>query len=126
MTKTEATWADRVRDWKESGKSAEDFATGQPFKGSTLRWWGTELRRRREARASMGGRGGRASGALKSIPMARVVRRRRYVDDASAEAQTSASASAMVVEVSGARITLTQGFDADLFSEVVRALGRGR
>jgi hypothetical protein len=118
MTKTEAKWADRVRDWKESGKSAEEFATGQPFKGSTLRWWGTELRRRGEAGVGSASR----TAALKSIPMARVVRRKRPADDAA----TKPTGSAMVVEVCGARITLTQGFDPELFSKVVRALERGR
>jgi hypothetical protein len=32
----------------------------------------------------------------------------------------------MVVEVSGARISVERGFDAELLSEVVRALGRAR
>jgi|GEM_PF-7072479 len=31
MTTTDAKWAERIRQWKESGKTAEEFATGQPF-----------------------------------------------------------------------------------------------
>jgi hypothetical protein len=36
MTKTDAKWLERIRHWKESGRTAEEFAVGQPFKASTL------------------------------------------------------------------------------------------
>ena len=111
MTGTEAKWAERVREWRESGKRAEEFAAGQPFAASTLRWWGTELRRRVEGG---GGRGGE-----ESIPMARVVRRVR-------PRVPESGPGGVVVEVSGARITVARGFDAELFSEVVRALAGAR
>jgi hypothetical protein len=45
MTKTDAKWLERIRQWKESGKTAEEFAVGQPFKASTLKWRAAELRR---------------------------------------------------------------------------------
>ena len=51
--------------------------------------------------------------------MARVVRRVRP------RAPESGPGS-VVVEVSGARITVGRGFDAELFSEVVRALAGAR
>jgi len=38
MTKTDEKWLERVRQWKESGQTAEAFAVGQPFKASTLKW----------------------------------------------------------------------------------------
>ena len=106
MSKTEAKWAERVRQWRDSGKGVKEFAEGQPYKASTLRWWGTELRRREEGAA------GRSR-----IPMARVVRRTR--------SPVSAAAS-MVVEIAGARIAVERGFDADLLSELVRALAGAR
>jgi len=45
MTATDAKWTERIRQWKESGKTAEEFAVGQPFKPSTLKWRASELRR---------------------------------------------------------------------------------
>jgi len=44
MSETETKWKDRVREWKASGKKAEDFAAGRGFKGSTLRFWASRLR----------------------------------------------------------------------------------
>ena len=30
------TWVERIRSWKSSGKSAEEFAAGQPYKPKTV------------------------------------------------------------------------------------------
>ena len=117
MTGTEAKWAERVREWRESGKRAEEFAAGQPFAASTLRWWGTEIRQRVEGAG--GRRRERGRGGEESIPMARVVRRVR-------PRVPEPRPGSVVVEVSGARITVARGFDAELFSEVVRALAGAR
>jgi hypothetical protein len=46
MTETEAKWAERVGQWKSSGRSADDYAKGQGFEGSTLRLWSSRLGRR--------------------------------------------------------------------------------
>lgn len=112
MTTTETKWAERIREWQESGKRAEDFASGQPFKASTLKWWSTELRKR-----SGQGVRPRKPRETSSIRMARVVRRGR---------PPAAGAGGVVVEVSGARIAVERGFDAELLSEVVRVLGGAR
>ena len=124
MTKTEEKWAERVREWKDSGKLAEAFTKGQPYKASTLRWWAAELRRRGE-------RGGLQAAAPRnpsvvSIPMARVLRRRRLGAADGVAGAVGAVAKAVVVEVAGARIPLSPGFDPELLSDVVRALAGAR
>jgi hypothetical protein len=45
-----ATWIERIRSWKSSGKSAEEFAAGQPYKPKTLTWWANELKQEVRAR----------------------------------------------------------------------------
>jgi hypothetical protein len=112
MTETEAKWADRVRQWKASRKTREEFSMGQPFKSSTLGWWATELRRR----AALDRRGSAGERSSDTIRMAQVVR----------VGTRRPSSSGLVLEVSGARIAIERGFDADLLSEVVRAIGGAR
>ncbi len=114
MTKTDAKWLERVRQWKEGGQTAEEFAVGQPFKASTLKWRAAELRRAAEG----GGRYGKGHAVKGSIRLARVVTRAR--DSAPKQG------GAVVVEVAGGRISLSRGFDADLLCDVVRALGAVR
>jgi hypothetical protein len=108
MTKADEQWVDRVQHWKEGGKSAEEFAAGQPYKASTLKWKARELRRR----AEQADQGQTTAG---SVRMARVVPTRSAGD--------GRVFGGLVVEVSGARISLSRGFDALLLSDVVRALG---
>jgi hypothetical protein len=114
MTKTEEKWTERIRQWQESGKTAEEFTQGHPYKAPTLKWRAAELRRQAEG----GARYGKLSASTKSIRMARVVTR------GGAAADVTASGG-LVVEVSGARISLSRGFDAELFADVVRALASG-
>ena len=39
MTKeTEAKWVERIREWRASGLSAEEFAASRGYKASTLCW----------------------------------------------------------------------------------------
>jgi len=114
MTKTDAKWLERVRQWKESGQTAEEFAIGQLFKASTLKWRAAELRRAAEG----GGRYGKGHAVGGSIHLARVVPR--------SGTSAAGQGSGVVVEVSGARISLSRGFDTELFSAVVRALGAVR
>ncbi len=114
MTKTDEKWLERVRQWKESGQTAEAFAVGQPFKASTLKWRAAELRRAAEG----GVRYGKGHAVKGSIRLARVVTRAR--DSAPKQG------GGVVVEVSGARISLSRGFDAELLTDVVRALGAVR
>lgn len=112
MTKTDAKWLERIRQWKESGKTAEEFAVGQPFKASTLKWRAAELRRT----ADGGRRYGKGAAVDSPIRLARVVPAPRSRDKA------AAPSSGVAIEVSGARIALSRGFDAALLVEVVRAL----
>jgi hypothetical protein len=109
MTTTDEKWVERIRQWKESGKTAEDFAAGQPYKASTLKWRAAGLRRSAEG-GERRREGQELSGAIR---LARVVGGERR-------------GSALVVEVSGTRIALSRGFDAVLLAEVVRALGSSR
>jgi len=39
-------WAKRVAAWRASGQSADEYAAGRGFAGSTLRWWSSHLGRR--------------------------------------------------------------------------------
>ena len=114
MTETDEKWLERIRLWKESGQTAEAFAVGQPFKASTLKWRAAELRRAAEG-GSRYGKGHAGNGAIR---LARVVPRSRD--------STPGQGSGVVVEVAGARISLSRGFDAELLTDVVRALGAVR
>jgi hypothetical protein len=114
MTKTDEKWLERIRLWKASGETAEAFAVGQPFKASTLKWRAAELRRAAEG----GERYGKDHAVKGSIRLARVVSRARH--------GAPTQGGGVVVEVSGARISLSRGFDAELLTDVVRALGAAR
>lgn len=103
MTETEAKWSERVREWRACGMSAEEFAEGRGFKGSTLRFWASSLRKlESEPRA----------GAHAHVRLLRVVRK------VSAE-------SSIEVAIGGTRIVVRPGFDAGLLKQVVEALGGG-
>ena len=114
MTETDKKWLERIRLWKASGQTAEAFAVGQPFKASTLKWRAAGLRRAAEG----GERYGKGQEVNGSIRLARVVSRARD--------RAPAQGGGVVVEISGARISLSRGFDAELLTEVVRALGAAR
>ncbi len=112
---TEAIWAERVEEWRKSGKSAPEFAADKPYAGSTLQWAASRLKRglrgARKQRVSAGG-----ASVTHQVPMAKVVRRSRR-DTPIAD---------VVIEIAGARIAVRQGFDVALLGEVVRALREGR
>lgn len=115
MTKTDEKWLERIGQWRASGKTAEEFTVGQPYKASTLKWRAAELQRRSEGGKPYGKVGGAEPD---SVRFARVVTRGR--------ATAPHSVGGLVVEVSGARIVLSRGFDAELLTDVVRALGAVR
>lgn len=115
---TEAVWAERIEAWKKSGKSADEFAAGQPFKGSTLIWRASQMRqrsratsttepRRRQARRP---RARAATAATPVIAMAEVVRRSSSPD----------SAARLVIEVAGARTTVGGHGDLALVRDILR------
>ena len=116
MTETQRKWAERVAEWKASGRTLREFAEGKPYEAKTLCWWGSELRRRGllEGAAAKGRRGrGRDEGAP-AVAMARVVARRNV----SAAPRTVGVA----VEVGGARVVVEPGFDVEVLGDVIRAL----
>ena len=99
MNTTKSKWEERVRAWRESGQTAAHFATGKPFKPSTLTWWASQLPKLVPPKP----------GPPKLV-MARVIR-----------VPTPSSAS-MTVSVGRARIDVSRGFDAELLREVVACL----
>jgi hypothetical protein len=117
---TTAVWAERIEEWKRSGKSAPEFAADKPYASSTMIWAASRLRRagskgqkrRVAAKRAPAGRGTVAG----EIAMAKVVRR-------SGRRSTAAD---LVVEVAGARISVRHGFDTTLLRDVVQALREGR
>ena len=101
MTDTETKWSERVGEWRASGKTAEEFAEGRGFKGSTLRYWASTLR-------TAEGAPGRTR-----KPRVRLVR---------VVARPSAAEASLEVAVGAARVTVRPGFDAALLRQVVDAL----
>jgi hypothetical protein len=106
MTGTEEKWSARIAAWKASGKSIREFAEGEGFAISTFRWWSSRLKVMKRKAASP-----------PRVAMARVLRTASPRLDARA---------CVFVEVSGARIAVERGFDADLLRDVVSALGGAR
>lgn len=130
MTKhTRAKWAERIREWRASGLSAEEFAAGQDYEPASLRWAASQLQPERQPGASTASRSGpkaprrRRSAETSPAPPSEAprflpVRLRRRPEPALAE---------MIVEVGGARIRVSSGVDVALLGDVVRALqGVGR
>jgi hypothetical protein len=118
---TEAKWLERVREWRESGLSADDFAKSKGYKASTLSWAASLLR---QAGAALGPTMA-SSGQTRSRP--RPGRRRASPSEPPRflplRTRAGGTAAEMVIEVGGARIRVLRGFDVSLLSEVVRALG---
>jgi hypothetical protein len=107
MTETETKWWGRIRDWRASGKTAEEYAAGREFKGSTLRYWASVLRRVPSGDTV-------AAGPQARVRMARVVSR-----PMSPEATIE-------VAIGPARVVVRAGFDRDLLCRVVQVLGGDR
>ena len=98
--KTRATeWAERVRAWRESGKTSREFAEAKGYSDKLLRWWGSELARRERAKPS--------------VKLARLVR-------------VAVPRAPLTVAVGTARIEVRAGFDRALLRDVVDALGGAR
>ena len=99
-------WAERVRAWKASGLSADEFAAGKEFTGRMLRWWAGEFLRRTKAKAKAGA----------PIAMARVVAPGEVIADA------PASSASLAVVVGRYHVAVSRGFDEGLLRDVLRAL----
>jgi hypothetical protein len=122
MTKeTEAKWVERIREWRASGLSAEDFAPSKGCKASTLRWASSLLRRAAKSPVPS------MPSSAESHSGARPERRTRSSGEAPrflpVRTRPRTEAVEMVVEIGAARIRVLRGFDVTLLSEVVRALG---
>lgn len=111
MTATQAKWAERVREWRGSGKSAEEFAAGREFEGSTLRYWASRLKSDAERAPSS------------PPPIARVVRRRSRKPSVEAALAPVMVVDQLDVVLGSARIVVRRGFDPELLRQVVAALG---
>jgi hypothetical protein len=105
MTETETKWAARVEQWRASGKSAPEFAQGQGFESSTLRYWASRLKHLPQSLA-------------KPVPRVRMLRVRR--------APRQMVAEPMIVAIGAARVEVRSGFDRALLREVVEALATER
>lgn len=101
MTKTEAKWAERVRRWRASGKTAEEFARPEDFRPSTLRYYASRLK---DAAV--------ATNQANGVQMVRVKR-----------SLTATSGAPVLVVVGDARIEVRAGFDEAVLRQVVIALG---
>jgi hypothetical protein len=114
MTKqTEQTWRERIREWRASGQTADEFARDKGYQGSTLRWWSARL-----GRAD-------AAAAPRLVPVVARGPVVRAADGSLVRATVAASSPAsseVVVEVGVARVRVTRGFDDTLLARVVRAL----
>lgn len=104
MTETESKWSERVQEWRASGKTAEEFAEFRGFKGSTLRFWASTLRR---------GETGKVRVHKPRVRLVRVV------------ARPTTAETSLEVAVGSARVTVRPGFDAALLRQLVEALGGG-
>jgi hypothetical protein len=97
---TEKEWGERVRAWRASGQDAATFAASLGYAASTLRWWSSRIGRAEPLRI------------VRLLPRPSV-------------ATASVAAPSLVLEVGGARVYVTPGFDAPLLADVVRALASG-
>jgi transposase len=116
---TREKWAERVREWRASGLTAEAFAEGKDYEASSLRWADSQLKGKRAGRSprrrgpAETASAGVASPIVRFLPV-RVGKSPRVAPD-------------VVVEVGGARIRVGRGADLALVGDVVRALqGGGR
>lgn len=122
---TRAKWVERMREWRESGLSAEDFAAGKDFAAATLRWavsqMGAETAGRPTPEPATRKTAGSGRAVEKSPPAVPVAP--RFVPVRVRRAEPVGAD--VVIEVGGARIRVTRGVDVALLGDVVRALQSG-
>jgi len=98
-----AEWAERVRAWRRSGLSSSEFSRGQEFTGRALLWWSSHFGRHGYPKPSRG--------VSRGVTLARVVR-----------TPSVSSASAVVIELAGARVLVAAGAEPATVSMVLGAL----
>lgn len=104
-------WVERIEEWTRSGRSAAEFAEGKPFTSGTLTWAASRLR------TGAGGKGNQRESRPRRAPkrkiqLAEVIRR----------PSRSAPTEKLVIEVSGAKVSVKRGFDRLLLRDIVLAL----
>ena len=102
-------WAERVKQWQASGQQSREFCAGRGYAAKNLLWWTSHFRRH--------GFPGSAK-AKAGVKLARVVRRR----ESHPVAAPAAQGSAVVVELSGARIQIDRGADRATVAMVLEVL----
>lgn len=109
MTKA-AEWVERIKEWKESGLRAEEFAKGKDFRAKTLVWWSSELKRRAKR---VGATKSKGREVTQPVKVARVVVAPREVG----------SGSHLELRIGKVALSVQRGFDRELLAQVVSALG---
>jgi len=104
-------WVERIEEWTRSGQSATEFAEGKPFTSGTLTWAASRLRN---------GSGG--NGKQRDWRKRRAQKRKILLTEVIRRPSQATSIQKLVVEVSGARVTVERGFDRLLLRDVVLAL----
>lgn len=94
-------WAERVAAWRASGLKASTFCADKDFSSKSLWHWSSRLNRERKASREAGG-----------VPLARVV----------TELVPPAPSSTIVIEMSGARVHVSNGVDAISLQQVLEAV----
>jgi hypothetical protein len=113
------TWEERLKDWRASGLSAEEYSRGKGFSAGTLYRWSSRVR-------APGG-AGEAAPREASVGLVRVERARARAE--AERAYGGGGTGAVLVEVEGARVVVPSGADAATVAVVLRALratGTGR
>ena len=99
-------WEARVSSWRSSGLTSAEFCARHGYSAKSLLWWSSRLRHRRA---------GKSSKATTAVRLARVVR----------TPSTVSTASAVLIELEGARIAVGSAASAETLRAVFEAL-RGR
>ena len=113
-------WSERVSEWRASGESSTAFCKGKSFTAGGLRYWAHRLK----------GAESRGKPSKPEIRLARVLRTpapaRAEVRVRSLQRRETASAPAagpaLVIKVSGARVSVRPGFDRATLAAVLDVL----
>jgi hypothetical protein len=109
INETERRWGERVAEWQASGLTSKAYCEGRPFTAGGLRHWAHRLRKAARVKAT----------SLARRRAVRVVRVERVADTTSLAAPGGA---ALTVEIGGARLAVTAGFDAGTVRAVMEVL----
>ena len=107
-----AQWAKRVAEWRASGLTSGEFCSGKEFTAGGLRNSAHLLSRRAR------------EGSLPGVQLVRLVRASavEVETEPPAARSTSASATALVIEIGGARVVVGSGFERATLSSVLEVL----